>query len=331
MCIILEQAVRLSVFILAPNFQTLPFESKMDLSFFIIAAITTFAGITCSQSTNGGTCLTQTISNPIYQRFPYNVTGVINTTIALIPIPYSQARAMIPSNYDILTDAYQSLLPFFPKDTYPAIFEFEFDHEIRAGNFSIPDFSHASIYYPFIDLLGDHKTSFTWKPDTFLTADAELAIAGTLEYGEAVYPAIFDPPCDAYASESYGTFANANTNTTTHLTTIWKCLQRGFYKEIPDYFFHNVTNQPSFGNGSLCDEQVRLFGSSVPWAPKPVHGTVKIETPLLGKEMVFNGIMGIQVATPFIENNYLVCYTLKGYGGRVIEGWMTGTGIGNDS
>ena len=299
-------------------------------SFVKFATITTLAGPVCSQSTNGGTCLTQTISNPIHQLFPNNVTGVINTTIALITVPYSQARSIIPSHYNILTEAYRSLLPFLPKDTYPAIFEFELDHEIRAGNLSIPDFSHASIYYPFIDFLGDHSTSFTWKPDTFMTADAEVAIAGTLQYGEAVYPSIFDPPCDAYDSNPHGTFAKATTNVTTHVTTNWKCLQQGFYEKIPDAFFHNVTNQPSFGNGSLCDEQIRLFGSTSEWASRPVQGTVKIETPLLGKEMVFNGIMGIQVATPFIENNYLACDTLKGYGGMAIEGWKTGTGINED-
>jgi hypothetical protein len=247
-------------------------------------------------------------------------------------VPYSQARAIIPSQYNILTDAYQSLLPFFPKDAYPTIFEFEFDHEIRFGNFNVPDFSHTSIYYPFIDLLGDHSTSFTWKPDTFLTAGAETAIAGTELYGEVVYPAIFDPPCDAYASSPHGTFANAVNNTTTYVSTIWKALQRGFYAPIPEAFFRNVTNQPSFGNGSLCCQEIRLFGPSVSseWAPKSVLGNVKIETPLLGKEMEFNGVMGIQVATPFIENNYLVCDTLRGYEGMAIEGWRTGTGICDD-
>lgn len=291
-------------------------------------AVTTLATLTCSQSTSGGTCLTQTVPNPIYQEFPNNVTGVINTTIALIPIPYSRARAIIPSNYSILTDAYRSLLPFFPEELYPAIFEFEFDHDVRFANLSIPDFSHSSIYYPFIDLLGDHSTSFAWKPDTFLTADAEIAIAGTQEYGETVYPASFNPSCDAYASTSCGTSANGTTNATAYVITTWTSPQKGFYAQIPIAFFRNVTNQPSFGNGSLCDDQIRLFGpsSSSEWGYRPVQGTVRIETPLLGKDMMFTDVMGIQVATPFIENNYLVCDTLSGYGGSVIEGWMTGTG-----
>src|SRR5262245_32847357 len=78
------------------------YESKMELNFVLVAAITTLAGLTCSQSTNGGTCLTQTIPNPILQQFPNNVPGIINSTIALIPIPYSQARSIIPSHYNIL-------------------------------------------------------------------------------------------------------------------------------------------------------------------------------------------------------------------------------------
>jgi hypothetical protein len=57
--------------------------------------------------------------NPIATLYPYNVTGTINSTISVVQIPYKLARSIIPSQYDILTKAYEELLPGFPPDSYP--------------------------------------------------------------------------------------------------------------------------------------------------------------------------------------------------------------------
>jgi len=57
--------------------------------------------------------------NPIAALYPNNVTGTINSTIAVVPIPYHLARSIIPAKYRILKTAYESLLPGFPKDSYP--------------------------------------------------------------------------------------------------------------------------------------------------------------------------------------------------------------------
>lgn len=57
--------------------------------------------------------------NPIASKYPSKPTGIINGTVAVVPISYDLARSIIPSKYGILTSAYESLLPNFPKNSYP--------------------------------------------------------------------------------------------------------------------------------------------------------------------------------------------------------------------
>jgi len=79
--------------------------------------------------------------NPIWQTYPGNVTGTINSTIAILPIPYELARSIIPKKYGILKDAWTSFLPDLPKDMYPALFQSVRDHDIRFGEYQMADFS----------------------------------------------------------------------------------------------------------------------------------------------------------------------------------------------
>ncbi len=57
--------------------------------------------------------------NPIASLYPNNVTGTINGTIAVVPISYKLARSIIPAQYGILKEVYESQLPGFPRDSYP--------------------------------------------------------------------------------------------------------------------------------------------------------------------------------------------------------------------
>lgn len=61
----------------------------------------------------------ESASNPIAEQYSNDVTGTLNSTIAVVPISYTLARSIIPARYGILKNAYQSLLPGFPKDKYP--------------------------------------------------------------------------------------------------------------------------------------------------------------------------------------------------------------------
>ena len=57
--------------------------------------------------------------NPIARTFPNMTTGTINASVVVLPLDYSVARAIIPSQYGILRQSIKAVLPFFPKDKYP--------------------------------------------------------------------------------------------------------------------------------------------------------------------------------------------------------------------
>lgn len=57
--------------------------------------------------------------NPIASQYPNDATGTINGTVAIIPIPYAQARSIVPSKYPILKKAYQQLMPNLGAGMYP--------------------------------------------------------------------------------------------------------------------------------------------------------------------------------------------------------------------
>lgn len=56
--------------------------------------------------------------NPIASQYPNSATGTINGTVAIIPIPYAQARSIVPAQYPILTKQYEKLMPGL-KGMYP--------------------------------------------------------------------------------------------------------------------------------------------------------------------------------------------------------------------
>jgi hypothetical protein len=87
------------------------------------------------------TCQTLDQPNPIAAQYPNNATGVLNGTIAVLPISLDLARSLIPSQYRILEHAYRALLPDFPADMYPALVQAVHDHDVQAMGFKIPDFS----------------------------------------------------------------------------------------------------------------------------------------------------------------------------------------------
>lgn len=86
------------------------------------------------------TCHSQTQLNPITKDFPNDVTGVINGTTAIIPIPYTTARKIVPSEYPILTTAYQQVFPSLGENMYPAVLEAVQDHDVGLSSLKIPDF-----------------------------------------------------------------------------------------------------------------------------------------------------------------------------------------------
>lgn len=121
-------------------------------------------------------------------------------------------------------------------------------------------------------------------------------------------------------------------------------------------FFKNITNQPTFASpGGTCDNMIRLFDTSMSrgkFAPVPVRGRVKAVNvfPFVAegeldsdsdsdpsgsdsddasrggqREWEWTDVYGVQVATPFIENNYLDCEAMRGY-----KGWTAQDGMIDD-
>ncbi|KAJ4425232.1 hypothetical protein N0V82_000042 [Gnomoniopsis sp. IMI 355080] len=266
-------------------------------------------------------CATSSQPNPIAQQYPDAPTGTLNATIAIMPISLDKAKQLIPPQYAILEHAYRALLPDFPEGMYPVMMQAGLDHDIQLAAFgiSIPDFQRIGWSFPFVDLLGDGYSSFTWAPAQMISSTMEIAINGSRDYGTTVYPSSFEPGCDAYSRLPNGTttFTGTATDNSVHATLQFSPLDQACSNPFPVTFYQNITNQPIFGNGSDCDQQIRLFNSTInqgDFAPVPVKGTIFSNIPPVDASAGVD-VFGMLVDTPFIEYNHVDCQSLKGYSG----------------
>jgi hypothetical protein len=147
-----------------------------------------------------------------------------------------------------------------------------------------------------------------------------MAIHGAEEYGTKVYPAAFDPPCNPYESlaDNEGTYFNAKSVSGEEMMeTVFQIANRGI-ESFPVDFFVNATNQPSFADGTICDEYVRFFNTSLSrgeHAPVPVIGKIKTKTNLFQGEHIWESAVGMRIDTAFLENHLVSCESLRGYTG----------------
>jgi len=161
-----------------------------------------------------------------------------------------------------------------------------------------------------------------------IAAENQAAIDGSRAYGGIAEPAAFDPPVDAYRRTDSGSLhfsgwptANPAASLSLDFFPLSAVGGAGEVSPYPLELFKNITNQPSFGNGTVCDNQIRLFHSPLSegvFAPVPVKGRVSAAIPPFdgaGCGLPAVDLFGLQIATPFIENNYLDCASMKGYSG----------------
>lgn len=183
--------------------------------------------------------------------------------------------------------------------------------------------------FPFLDLLGDGYSSFTWAPAQMISNNVEAAIEGSKAYGTTVTAAAFQPNCEAYMSAASGNghgavsfSANATDGTNTFAMLAFSPLDSSNTQSnpFPLALYQNITNQPIFANGTQCDRQIRLFNSTLnqgAYAPVPVKGTISSNmSPMdavAGQGLA--DVFGMLIDTPFIEYNGLDCQSLKGYSG----------------
>jgi hypothetical protein len=144
------------------RFNMSPFSAILQCSAIALLLLlsTQFTTSLAQDDGGGGTCISVDSPNPIAQQYPTVVTGNLNGTTLIVPIPVRHARQLIPKQYRILENAYRSLLPNFPPGMYPMMVTAKHDHDLQlaAYNLSIPDFTvstsspiraHSWIYRAF--------------------------------------------------------------------------------------------------------------------------------------------------------------------------------------
>ncbi|KAG8527127.1 uncharacterized protein KY384_008556 [Bacidia gigantensis] len=219
--------------------------------------------------------------NPIASTFPSAATGTINGTFLLIPLPYSLATSIIPPQYRILKQQIAHYLPHFPSNTsYPMLLNIQLDHDIRSAGVTVPDFSQVLFRFPFVDLLGDGETAFSFVPSTIVgagggtagVAGQAVAKVGAESYGERVVLGDFEP----------------------------RGMRLPFACDNMIRFFNTSITQGRF-------------------SPKGVKGDVELVPAKMSGIDIFpdgldlKGVKGARFDTAFIENNYRRCEDLKGY------------------
>ncbi|KFY15484.1 hypothetical protein V492_01960 [Pseudogymnoascus sp. VKM F-4246] len=257
--------------------------------------------------------------NPIGSLYPTSITGTLNGTIAVVPIPYSLARDLIPSQYGILKKAYKEALPGFPRDMYPLIVRSIIDHDVGMnGTRLIDDFQSVHIFYPFVDLLGDGYSNFIYGKYLIITGTHEVAINGSEGYGQVVIRSTFKPENNSYgffhpdppphSSKTRQIFSDAyeNGKRDAVVKTNFKPLKS--LGPWPLDFYVNITNQPVFADGKTCLQQINLYNTSLSTganAPVGLKGDIKVAAPYLPKDSSFKNVFGIKVDIAFIERNGL--------------------------
>ncbi|KFY29153.1 hypothetical protein V493_02513 [Pseudogymnoascus sp. VKM F-4281 (FW-2241)] len=265
--------------------------------------------------------IVDSLPNPIGTLYPNSVTGTLNGTFAVVPIPYSLARELIPSQYGILKKAYKSVLPGFPPHMYPLVVRSLLDHDVGInGTQLIPDFQSVHVSFPFVDLLGDGYSNFVYKKYIILTGTNTAAIEGSEAYGHIAIPATFKPENNSYAfthsSKKGQIYSNAYTNESDSAVVKTKFKPLPSVGPWPVEFYVNVTNQPIFSDAVMCDQQITLFNTTLSMginAPVGLIGDIEISAPYLPSDSTFTNVFGLKVDVAFIENNFLECSSLRGF------------------
>lgn len=117
--------------------------SLLHVSAVVLLALFSFALSHGESAATPGVCTSLDHHNTLADQFPNNATGVLNATLAIIPISLEAARRLIPPQYGILERAYRALLPDFPEGMYPVLVQAAHDHDVqfRAYDITIDDFS----------------------------------------------------------------------------------------------------------------------------------------------------------------------------------------------
>ncbi|KAH6721374.1 hypothetical protein BKA61DRAFT_468617 [Leptodontidium sp. MPI-SDFR-AT-0119] len=257
----------------------------------------------CAQSGPNAPASKESAPNPVADIYPDGITGTFNSSIFVLPIPFKLARSLIPQQWSINEKAYRELLPGFPKNSYPTVHTF----------------------FPFVDLFNDGYSSYTYNKYLLITATNQLGIGALPEYGTVPVPATFSPSLEAYGYSgntscpgeiSFDAYSDFKLPPAPTVAIKFKDV--GNVAPWHMNFYVNVTNQPIMTNGTVCDNQIFLYNTTLSNgvnAPRGVMGSVKLGAPLLPEDTTFNNVFGVRVDTAFLEIPSVPCPKLQGYHG----------------
>lgn len=144
-----------------------------------------------------------------------------------------------------------------------------------------------------------------------MTSTNEMGIKGSSEYGGEVYPAVFEPSCNAYSQLDNGWTSYKTRSGAAYLETTWKQTKQVVPSDSLMHFIKHTTNQPLFGSNGMCNHQVRIFDTELSmgqYRAREVHGAVRANIPSISEtEMIWSEAMGVQVASAFIEKHMIPC------------------------
>ena len=136
--------------------------------------------------------------NPIAGRKNF-ITGTINETVIVLPIPMTTARSLIPSQYKILTKQISAWAPGLAGQ-FPMILELGLFHDIYNKGVSAGtggDFLRGNLKFPFVDRLGDGYSAFSYVGDAIISTSNTGAQTSYGLNGITIDPGFF-AACNGY-------------------------------------------------------------------------------------------------------------------------------------
>ncbi|KAF2420527.1 hypothetical protein EJ08DRAFT_702464 [Tothia fuscella] len=271
----------------------------------------------------------ETQPNLLFTTKPDHVTGVMNGTWAVVPIEMPLARRIIPAEYKILEKSYRALMPDFPAGQYPALLQLELYHDVRMQGRPGVDFQRASLYFTFVDRLGDGYTAMAYINATRMSTDISFQVVNHFAPDHYIMASIFKPRCEAYDYGKTSAQEDFRSVEVEKYSGIWEdaadfvavfsAIAVGAKPVYPLEFWKNVTNQPVFSNNEFtCKNHIRLFNTSLSkdqFAPTYHTGSLTANEPFLPDLGTFEETQAIQLATVLADDNPVLCDTLKGYSG----------------
>ena len=149
----------------------------------------------------GGECHDpiQSLPNPLTTRKNF-ITGTINGSVIVLPIPYTTARSLVPAQYPILRKQIRAWLPSLPANQYPLIMNIDLFHDIYNKGVSAGtggDFLRAALTFPFIDRLADGYSAFAYESSAIISTNNTAAQTSYGLPGITIAPGFFSA-CNGY-------------------------------------------------------------------------------------------------------------------------------------